>query len=100
MYYAQEAAIKTWDKCSIQQLIVRSAFALKYNGKVPQWNSDGKFGSFYWLGPLSLVQQNERIFFRVISFISLILAKYNSNVTCYFPNTSTTYVNTNTNTKI
>ncbi len=35
--------------------------------------SDGKFGSFYWLGPLSLVQQNERIFFRVISFI---LAKY------------------------
>ncbi len=37
-------------------------------------NSDGKFGSFYWLGPLSLVQQNERVFFRVISFI---LAKYN-----------------------
>ncbi len=36
--------------------------------------SDGKFGSFYWLGPLSLVQQNERTFFRVISFI---LAKYN-----------------------
>ncbi len=32
-------------------------------------SSDGKFGSFYWLGPLS-----EQIFFRVISFI---LAKYN-----------------------
>ncbi len=36
-------------------------------------SSDGKFGSFYWLGPLSLVQQNERIFFRVISSFS----KYN-----------------------
>ncbi len=26
--------------------------------------SDGKFGSFYWLGPLSFIQQNEQIFFR------------------------------------
>ncbi len=34
------------------------------------WNSDGKFWSFYRL-------QNEQIFFRVISFISFILAKYN-----------------------
>ncbi len=52
--------------------------------------SDGKFGSFYRLGPLSLVQKNEQIFFRVISFF---LAKHNSNVTCYFPNKYTTYAN-------
>ncbi len=58
--------------------------------KNSMWDSDGKFRSFYWLGPLSLVQQNEQIFFRVILFI---LAKYNKNVTCYFPNTSTTYAN-------
>ncbi len=49
-----------------------SAIYLAVNETVT--SSDGKFGSFYWLGPLSLVQQNEQIFFRVISFI---LAKYN-----------------------
>ncbi len=62
--------------------------------------SDGKFGSFYWLWPLSLVQQNKIIFFQVISFF---LAKHNSNVTCYFPNTYTTYANvdhTTNNTKL
>jgi len=26
-------------------------------------NSDGKFLSFYWLGSLNLIQQNEQIFF-------------------------------------
>ncbi len=63
-------------------------------------SSDGKFGSFYQLGPLSLVQQNEQIFFRVISFF---LAKHNSNVACYFTNTSTTFANvdhTTNNTKL
>ncbi len=35
-----------------------------------KFSSDGKIGSFYQLGPLSLVQQNEQIFFWVISFIS------------------------------
>ncbi len=62
--------------------------------------SNGKFGSFYRLGSLSLVQQNERIFFRVIS---LFLAMHNSNVACYVPNTSTTYGNvdhTKNNTKL
>ncbi len=50
----------------------------------------GSSDHFYQLGPLSLVQQNKQIFFRVISFI---LAELNSNVTCYLPNTSTTYAN-------
>ncbi len=63
--------------------------------------SDGKFGSFYRLGPLSHVQQNEQPPPpRVILFI---LAKYSSNVTRYFPNTSTTYANvdhTTNNTKL
>ncbi len=65
--------------------------------------SDGKFGSFYRLGPLSLIQQIEQIFFRVMSLISFFLAKHNSNVTCYFPNTSITYANvdhTTNNTKL
>ncbi len=63
-----------------------------------QISSDGKFGSFYWLRPsLSLVQKNEFIFFRVISFI---LAKYNYNFMCYFPNTYTTYANDDHNTKL
>ncbi len=48
-----------------------------------QRTSDGKFGSFYRLGHLSLVQQNEQIFFQVISFMSFFLAKHNSNGTCY-----------------
>ncbi len=48
--------------------------ATLFDNRQQKNSSDGKFGSFYWLGPLSLVQQNERIFFRVISFI---LAKYN-----------------------
>ncbi len=68
--------------------------------RTPVLNSDGKFRSFYRLRPLSLVQQKEQIFFRVISFI---LAKHNSNGTCDFPNTSTTYANvdhTTNNTKL
>ncbi len=52
----------------------RSAQIALYLKGCAEHSSDGKFGSFYWLGPLSLVQQNEQIFFRAISFI---LAKYN-----------------------
>uniref|UniRef100_A0A672RPH7 Dynamin-1-like protein n=1 Tax=Sinocyclocheilus grahami TaxID=75366 RepID=A0A672RPH7_SINGR len=60
----------------LQQLLIESQETAQQRTEVAHMleSSDGKFGSFYRLGPLSLVQQNERIFFRVISFI---LAKYN-----------------------
>ncbi len=45
---------------------------------LPLSGSDGKFRSFYQLRSLSLVQQNEQIFFGVISFF---LAKHNSKHT-------------------
>ncbi len=43
--------------------VVRLLVPPSAHHQTPQQTCDGKFGSFYRLGPLSLIQQNELIFF-------------------------------------